>query len=115
MLGLRPYAMLALPGPARSGVILWTLRPAACLRRPPCLRSFIQVGYVKAEAVRVVQLLLRKYPQWRREVLPSLQRCGEPSHHDFSPVPGCSAGWVPGMGDGCWLVGGTSLLDNNGR
>ena len=33
-----------------------------------------QVGYVKAEAVQVVQMLLRKYPQWRTEVLPSLQR-----------------------------------------
>lgn len=36
--------------------------------------SFVQVGYVKAEAVQVVQMLLRKYPQWRTEVLPSLQR-----------------------------------------
>lgn len=46
-----------------------------CLR-PIIPYPFVQVGYVKAEAVQVVQMLLRKYPQWRAEVLPSLQRSG---------------------------------------
>ncbi|CAM9541837.1 unnamed protein product, partial [Discosporangium mesarthrocarpum] len=55
-----------------------------CLRLPVCAAAAIErlidfmamdVSYVRSEAVQVVQTLLRKYPQWRTDILPSLHRC----------------------------------------
>ncbi|CAM9160788.1 unnamed protein product [Scytosiphon promiscuus] len=53
----------------------------------------MEVGYVKAEAVQVVEVLLRKYPQWRAEVLPSLQRCLK---HIDEPAGKAAVIWMVG-------------------
>eukprot|EP00903_Cladosiphon_okamuranus_P005431 g5417.t1 len=73
-----------------------------CLRLPGSAAAAIErlidlmgmdVGYVKAEAVQVVQMLLRKYPQWRTEVLPSLQRCLK---HIDEPAGKAAVIWMVG-------------------
>ncbi|CAN0008601.1 unnamed protein product, partial [Laminaria digitata] len=53
----------------------------------------MDVGYVKSEAVQMVQVLLRKYPQWRTEVLPSLQRCLK---HVDEPAGKAAVIWMVG-------------------
>ncbi|CAM9826876.1 unnamed protein product, partial [Ectocarpus sp. 6 AP-2014] len=73
-----------------------------CLRLPGSAAAAIErlidlmgmdVSYVKAEAVQVVEVLLRKYPQWRTEVLPSLQRCLK---HIDEPAGKAAVIWMVG-------------------
>ncbi|CAN0318299.1 unnamed protein product, partial [Ectocarpus fasciculatus] len=73
-----------------------------CLRLPGSAAAAIErlidlmgmdVSYVKAEAVQVVEVLVRKYPQWRTEVLPSLQRCLK---HIDEPAGKAAVIWMVG-------------------